>query len=389
MGQTSLFSRSEVAAMRDRTASRKYSAAREEFRREHERHRHWGLQRRHAEKLRRLRESGVTRSVAAVQQVVPGGRGVPERGRRPGLATATPPLPSVAPARPPAAPAVRSVVPAVRSVVPAVLAAPAVSSVASAVRVAESLVAASSPARAAKCSLVMATVPTSPSGWAGESPAVNGLLSADPDPMRMVVVSARTSSPTRDMVVPPRDPRFKPALFQLRSARAGISMISGGLCRTVVNVELCDIPAVRESRAHSSVAAEMVSVSNLPSDLVQFRQVALANCRRNLVSPTVSCRSRFLAGARRIVTRALGGNLRAPPGGPVTIAFCRNAATGARVWRRASGGRWSGGGGCSAEGGGREAEGESGRRRAVVVRRREDGEGWGSTAVRSAMSAQR
>ncbi|PWK44158.1 hypothetical protein BC793_11233 [Actinoplanes xinjiangensis] len=43
--------------MRDRTASRNYSAERNEFRRQHERHRAWGLQRRHAEKLRRLHPS--------------------------------------------------------------------------------------------------------------------------------------------------------------------------------------------------------------------------------------------------------------------------------------------------------------------------------------------
>jgi hypothetical protein len=58
MGQGSLFSRAEIAVMCDRTASRNYSAARDEFRRDHERHRSWGLQRRHAEKLRRIRQSG-------------------------------------------------------------------------------------------------------------------------------------------------------------------------------------------------------------------------------------------------------------------------------------------------------------------------------------------
>jgi hypothetical protein len=57
MAQMSLFSRAEVTAMRDRTASRNYSATRDEFRREHERHRAWGLRRRHAEKLRRIREA--------------------------------------------------------------------------------------------------------------------------------------------------------------------------------------------------------------------------------------------------------------------------------------------------------------------------------------------
>ncbi|REF98130.1 hypothetical protein DFJ67_4140 [Asanoa ferruginea] len=44
--------------MRDRSASRSYSPAGEEFRREHERHRAWGLTRRHAERLRRLRGDG-------------------------------------------------------------------------------------------------------------------------------------------------------------------------------------------------------------------------------------------------------------------------------------------------------------------------------------------
>ena len=42
--------------MRDRTASRSYSPEAEEFRRIHEKRRAWGLQRRHAEKLRRARE---------------------------------------------------------------------------------------------------------------------------------------------------------------------------------------------------------------------------------------------------------------------------------------------------------------------------------------------
>ena len=41
--------------MRDRTASRNYSPAGEQFRREHQRHRCWGLTQRHAERLRRSR----------------------------------------------------------------------------------------------------------------------------------------------------------------------------------------------------------------------------------------------------------------------------------------------------------------------------------------------
>ncbi|MCW2135710.1 hypothetical protein BXY51_000232 [Actinoplanes cyaneus] len=51
VAQMSLFSRAELAGMRDRTLARNYSAEREEFRREHERHRAWGLRQRHARKL--------------------------------------------------------------------------------------------------------------------------------------------------------------------------------------------------------------------------------------------------------------------------------------------------------------------------------------------------
>lgn len=55
MRQLQLFTPAELAVMRDRTASRNYSAERDEFRRTHQRHRTWGLARRHAERLRRLR----------------------------------------------------------------------------------------------------------------------------------------------------------------------------------------------------------------------------------------------------------------------------------------------------------------------------------------------
>jgi hypothetical protein len=57
MRQLQLFTTAELAKMRDRTASRNYSAERDEFRREHERHRAWGLTQRHAAKLRRARET--------------------------------------------------------------------------------------------------------------------------------------------------------------------------------------------------------------------------------------------------------------------------------------------------------------------------------------------
>ncbi|WP_033342764.1 hypothetical protein [Catenuloplanes japonicus] len=55
MRQLQMFTTAELAVMRDRTASRSYSPAAEEFRRIHEHHRAWGLERRHAERLRRAR----------------------------------------------------------------------------------------------------------------------------------------------------------------------------------------------------------------------------------------------------------------------------------------------------------------------------------------------
>jgi hypothetical protein len=57
MRQLQMFTTAELAVMRDRSASRNYSPAAEEFRREHERHRAWGLARRHAERLRRVRDN--------------------------------------------------------------------------------------------------------------------------------------------------------------------------------------------------------------------------------------------------------------------------------------------------------------------------------------------
>jgi hypothetical protein len=59
MGQGSLFSRSQIAEMRDPTAARNHSPSRDEFRREYQRRRVFGLQRRHAEKLRHSRRTGV------------------------------------------------------------------------------------------------------------------------------------------------------------------------------------------------------------------------------------------------------------------------------------------------------------------------------------------
>jgi hypothetical protein len=42
MRQLQLFTTAQLATMRDRTRSRKYSPQKDEFRREHERHRDWG-----------------------------------------------------------------------------------------------------------------------------------------------------------------------------------------------------------------------------------------------------------------------------------------------------------------------------------------------------------
>jgi hypothetical protein len=54
MRQLQFFTREELAGMRDRTRSRRYSPTAEEFRRTHEQHRDWGLIQRHNAKRRRL-----------------------------------------------------------------------------------------------------------------------------------------------------------------------------------------------------------------------------------------------------------------------------------------------------------------------------------------------
>lgn len=64
MRQLPLFSPAELTSMRDRTRSRNYSAEREEFRRDHERRRAWGLVRRHEQKLRRAHGEACTCRVA-------------------------------------------------------------------------------------------------------------------------------------------------------------------------------------------------------------------------------------------------------------------------------------------------------------------------------------
>ncbi len=66
MRQLQLFTSAQLAVMRDRTASHSYSPQGEIFRREHARHRAWGLTRRHAEKLARLRPTGPASKPAAM-----------------------------------------------------------------------------------------------------------------------------------------------------------------------------------------------------------------------------------------------------------------------------------------------------------------------------------
>src|SRR5690242_14888799 len=74
-----LFSKTELAAMRDRTRVRRYSPAGEEFRREHERHRTWGLARRHAERLRRAHAATPPATMAGPDAEGPGRGPVPSR----------------------------------------------------------------------------------------------------------------------------------------------------------------------------------------------------------------------------------------------------------------------------------------------------------------------
>jgi hypothetical protein len=66
--QLQLFSRSEVAAMRDRTKARDYSPEREQFRRDHELHRRWGLTQRHARKLCRLHGCSAECAAAGIHE---------------------------------------------------------------------------------------------------------------------------------------------------------------------------------------------------------------------------------------------------------------------------------------------------------------------------------
>jgi hypothetical protein len=62
--QLELFTSAQLAAMRDRTRRRNYSAEAERFRDAHQRHRAWGLTQRHARKLSRLYGSTANASAA-------------------------------------------------------------------------------------------------------------------------------------------------------------------------------------------------------------------------------------------------------------------------------------------------------------------------------------
>lgn len=86
MTQLSLFSREQLAGMRDHTRARNYSAERDAFRREHERRRNHGKAQRHA---RRIYEQ--------FQRSCPEPSSVP---LSPATSATTPLRPRAAPARP-------------------------------------------------------------------------------------------------------------------------------------------------------------------------------------------------------------------------------------------------------------------------------------------------
>jgi hypothetical protein len=92
MRQLSMFTPAQIAGMRDRTASRNYSPGREQFRHEHERHRAWGLARRHGERLRRLHPPTARASAPAQHNRIQG----PSAPR-----ASAPATPAPAPARQP------------------------------------------------------------------------------------------------------------------------------------------------------------------------------------------------------------------------------------------------------------------------------------------------
>ena len=121
MRQLQLFTTAQLAAMCDRTASRNYSPERDAFRREHERHRTWGLAQRHSERLRRARDRDCDRGAAGTD-TDPTRRGIPAPAPTPGPAAAPAPArtprPARAPARDPAQGLTSTLVPAQASAPP-------------------------------------------------------------------------------------------------------------------------------------------------------------------------------------------------------------------------------------------------------------------------------
>ena len=79
MRQLQLFTSADLAKMRDRTARRNYSPEAEEFRRVHKKDRDWGLARRHAEKLSRLRAAAADRAKHAAGTTGPARRSTSPR----------------------------------------------------------------------------------------------------------------------------------------------------------------------------------------------------------------------------------------------------------------------------------------------------------------------
>ncbi len=78
-----MFGPAVMAGMRDRSRSRRCSTEHDAFRREHERHRAWGLQRRHAQRLRHAHDKRAEPRPAPASREDRSPAGVPERRRRP------------------------------------------------------------------------------------------------------------------------------------------------------------------------------------------------------------------------------------------------------------------------------------------------------------------
>src|SRR5689334_5819074 len=105
MGQLALFTKAQLTEMRDPTRSRHYSPEAETFRREHERHRTWGLTQRHAQKLRRAQDAAARTASPPTRAAT--ATATPEASAPPSLApTRTPPSSRAAASaqRPPTSP---------------------------------------------------------------------------------------------------------------------------------------------------------------------------------------------------------------------------------------------------------------------------------------------